>query len=447
MIFSTILKNRSNKHFLSLAGNGSMAVLSVITYGVLYRFLSADDMGNWIFFQFAFILIDSFRTGFLQTALIKFYSGEAEMRKAEVAGSVWYIAIIITVICSVLNLPPLLAPGFFKDAGLKLFFKWCTASLFLTLPFNVTFWILQAEERFDKILILRIVNQGVFIVFLLVTFLVRKLTIETIIYLFLIASLITSIISIVLGWSRISTITKKSTETVRRLFHFGKYSVGTYICSGLLRSSDVFIIKFLLGPSAVAIYNLPQRLGEIIEIPLRSFVSTAMPAMSTAYNENNKDKVTYIMRKYTGTITMFLIPVIIAMIILADVMVGLIGGGKYVNTEAANIFRIFMLFAILAPIDRFPGITLDIIHKPQLNLIKVVGSLLVNIAADLIFISLIGNIYGVAVASILTVLFSVVFGYIMLRKYLPFKIDGVFKLGFFEFKLIVSGFIRKAFYS
>jgi len=445
MIFSKILNKLNNKHFLSLAGNGSMAVLSVVTYAILYRFLSADDMGNWIFFQFAFILVDSFRTGFLQTGLIKFYAGAEQSRRTEVAGSGWYIAIIITVAFAILNVPALLAMRYFTDTGVHLFLKWCTISLFLTLPFNVTFWILQAEERFDRILILRIVNQGVFIVLLLIAFFSVKLTIETIIYLFLISSLITSTVSIILGWSRIATVFKKNAETVKSLFHFGKYSVGTYICSGLLRSSDVFIIKFLLGPSAIAVYNLPQRLGEIIEIPLRSFVSTAMPAMSAAYNENNKDKVLYIMKKYTGTITMFLIPVIIAMLVFADVMVMLIGGGKYVGTESANIFRIFMLFALLAPIERFPGITLDIIHKPELNLLKVVASLIVNVIADIIFIKLIGNIYGAAIASFFTLLFSVAFGYFSLRKYLPFRINGIMKLGYYEFKMIVSGFIRKAF--
>ena len=64
-----------NRHFQSLTGNGVMAVFSVLTYSILFRFLAEADMGNWIFFQFAFLLLDTFRTGLLQTAVIKFYAG------------------------------------------------------------------------------------------------------------------------------------------------------------------------------------------------------------------------------------------------------------------------------------------------------------------------------------------------------------------------------------
>ena len=42
---TTFLKNR---HFLSLTGNGVMAVFSLLTYFILYRFMAAADMGNWV---------------------------------------------------------------------------------------------------------------------------------------------------------------------------------------------------------------------------------------------------------------------------------------------------------------------------------------------------------------------------------------------------------------
>ena len=113
-----LLKNR---HFLSLAGNGVMAVFSLLTYLILYRFLSAADMGNWVFFQTAFLLLDTFRTGLLQTALIKFYAGADDLRKRTVSGSAWYIGLLVTGIFVVLNLGALPFAGWTSDAGILVF--------------------------------------------------------------------------------------------------------------------------------------------------------------------------------------------------------------------------------------------------------------------------------------------------------------------------------------
>lgn len=428
---------------MSLAGNGSMALLSVITYSVLYRLLPENDMGNWIFFQTVFALLDAIRTGFLQTAFIKFYSGADEERKAAVAGSTWYIAFIITLILAIPDVPALFTLNNINDKGVLFFLQWYGITLLLTCPFNVSFWVLQAEERFDRILILRIINQGSFIICLAGLYYYKNINLQSIIYSFLGCSLFTSFIPLYFGWSSIKVIRKRTSGSIRQLIRFGRYSVGTYLCSTVFKYSDSIIIKFMIGPAALAVYNLAQRLLEIIEIPIRSFLATAMPSMSIAFNKKDNHTVIYIMKKYTGALTILLIPIILSMLLSADVIVNIIGGHKYIDTEAANVFRIFMLSAILFPLDRFTGITLDIIHKPQLNFIKIILSLIINIATDILAIKIFGNIYGVASASVITILFGVGFGYITLNKYLPFNLNGVFTLGYSESKAMIYGFIRK----
>lgn len=443
MRFSKIFNKLSNKHFLSLAGNGAMAVLSVVTYAILYRLLPENDMGNWIFFQTIFALLDAVRTGFLQTAFIKFYSGASKERKTNVAGSTWYIAIVITLIFAVPNLPALFAFNNINDSGVLFFLQWYGITFILTCPFNVSFWILQAEERFDRILILRIINQGSFILCLIALYFFRHITIQSIIYYYLACSIFTSLIPIFLGWSRIATISKRTSASVKEIVRFGRYSMGTYLCSTIFKHSDSIIIKFMIGPAALAVFSLAQRLLEVIEIPIRSFLATAMPAMSVAFNKKDNAGVSHIMKKYTGTLTLLLVPIILCLLLSADVIVGIIGGQKYVHTEAANVFRIFMLSAILFPLDRFSGITLDIIHKPQLNLIKIILSLIINVVTDIIAIKVLGNIYGVAAASIITILFGVIFGYFTLNKYLPFNLNGVLKLGYEESKTLLTRFVRR----
>jgi len=193
----------------------------------------------------------------------------------------------------------------------------------------------------------------------------------------------------------------------------------------------------------VGIYYLPQRLMEVIEIPLRSFIATALPAMSAAVNQDDKKQLTYILKKYAGILTMLIVPVTLGSFIFADLVIDILGGHQYVHTYASNIFRIFMCFALLMPVDRFFGITLDMLNKPHINMTKVIIMLVVNVAGDFAGIFIFHNLYGVAIASIFTFLAGVIYGYWVLRKYLNFTMFGILKMGFVETKALILTFIVK----
>lgn len=432
-----------NRHFQSFTGNGVMAVFSVLTYSILFRFLSEADMGNWVFFQFSFLLLDTFRTGLLQTALIKFYAGADDVRQRCVAGSAWYIGLLVTGGFVALNLVSALFINYFQDIGVRVLLYWFGVTLAVTLPFNVAIWILQAEQRFDRILWLRLLNQGSFIVLVFTLYLVKEVNLLRVIQAFLGSSLLSSVVVVVMGWSRLTALRDRSPAVVRELFHFGKFSFGTFLCSNLLRSSDTFIIKFMLGPAALAVYNLPQRLLEIIEIPLRSGLGTAMPSMSAAVNRERDDEVVLLLKKYAGFLTLLFVPIVVGVLVFADVIVGLIGGGKYVATEAANLYRILIVCSLLFPLERFLGVTLDIIGRPQFNLVKVVVALVVNVVADVVCIYFTRNIYGVAAASIITLLASTAYGYVVLRRYLPINFNGIPELAAEEVRGQLDGVLRR----
>ncbi|RYY11522.1 MAG: lipopolysaccharide biosynthesis protein [Chitinophagaceae bacterium] len=443
MRFLELRSKLGNKHFLSLAGNGIMAVLGVVTVGLLYHNLSAREAGAYVFFQASFALVDTIRTGFLQTALIKFYTGTSEERGKEVMGSIWVLATGITLLSFVITIPGLFLLPYIDNVGLKLTVEWFSLLFAITLPIVLTSWVLQAKGDFGSILFIRLVNQGGFILMIGALIAMGKLNLFNAIAANFLSSLLTALIVFIRGWTNISSVKQRSRACMIEICHFGKYSMGTTISSNLLRSSDTFIINFMLGPAAVAIYNLPQRLMEIIEIPLRSFMATGITSLSAASNRNKPHEVGEIMKKYAGTITLVIIPVAIVAIIFADSAVALLGGAKYVGTEAANVFRIFMLFGILFPIERFQGVTLDMIHKPHLNLIKMIMMLAVNISGDFIGLHFLGNIYGVALASIPTFLCGLIFGYIALKKYIDHGFTDFFRAGFREWKLLVAPFFPR----
>ena len=423
----TLIKN---KHFLSLAGNIIMSGLALVTMIIIYHALSLSDAGVWVFFQSVLILVDTFRSGFITTAFIKFYAGANPQRMAEIAGSAWWIGLIITGALLLLNIPAYLLIPYIHDDSLVLFVKWAGLSYILSLPWFMATCILQGEQRFDKLLYVRLVNQVSFMGGVTLLYFFGTINVVSVIYIYLISNLITSLYALTMGWTRISAIAKRTQSGIMDMFNFGKFSVGTTLISNLFRTSDTFIINFILNKQAVAIYNLGQTLMQLVEIPLRSFAATGMPELSAAYNQNNRASVIGIMKKYTGTLTVILIPAVLLGCIFADLPIYIIGGSKYAGTDAANVFRLFLTFALLYPADRFFALTLDVIHHPKVNFYKVLIMLVANITFDWLGVYLLGSIYGIAIATVFPVLIGTYIGYKALNRYSPFTVYSIYATGY-----------------
>ncbi len=438
----SFVKKLLNKHTLSLASNAVMPVIGMVTVGLLARSLTKPDFSDWIIFLTTFTLANLFRSGFLQTSLVKFYAGADKDQTEVVAGSTWYLGFALTALLGFFSLIAFIFYHGYPTT--ELIIQWFAIIFFSTLPSSVALWILQAEERFGRIFILQFIWQGCFLISVITLMVLHKATFSVIIIAYCTTAIITSIFSIISGWAKISSIRYKTWACIRQLAHFGKYSVGTSVSSYLLRSSDTYIINFMFtDPTVVGIYYLPQRLMEVIEIPLRSFVANALPVMSAAVNRNDKSHITYILKKYAGILTLLIIPVSLGSFIFADLVIDLLGGHKYVHTYASNVFRIFMCYAILMPVDRFFGITLDMLNKPHINMAKVIIMLVINVIGDFAGIAIFHNLYGVAIASIFTFLAGVIYGYWVLRKYLNFTMMGILKLGFIELRALITNFIVK----
>ncbi len=429
-----LLAKFNDKHFLSLAGNGITAFFGIVIFALLSRVLNEADFGNWIFFQTAFMLIDTFRNGFLQTAVAKFYVGVSKARAEEVAGSAWYIAIIITLIFIGINLISLFFYNQITDSGLQFFIKFFGICFLAMLPSTVANWILSAELAFLQLLYMKLINQILFMLSILVLKFYEAVSLITVTYVYISILVIVSFSSLMVNWAKFGLIKQRTKNCVSELINFGKYSVGTVLSSTLLKSSDTFIVKFMLGPAALAIYNIPQKLMEIIEFLLRSFVAVAIPKMSAAINQNNESEFHLITKKYIGFLTILLVPISLFCIIFADHLILIIAGLQYADTESANILRIFMLTALIFPADRFTGISLDVLHKPEQNLYKVIITLIVNIAGDIIGIYLLKNVYGAALSSFVTLIIGFAYGYWALKKFSSFNFKNTFNLGFAELK-------------
>ncbi len=464
---NALAKLLKNKNFLSLANNGLVAVFGFFGFLLLVRSLSTNEFGEWVLLITTANFLDMLRFGITRTAIVRFLAGADETEAHRLIGSNYIINLFSTLI---LVLVVLAIRYFFYDAvngsGFVLFFKWFPILAIINLPFNNAQSVLQAKMRFDFLLILRVINVGGFMLFLLVNFFFLRVDLRMIVYAYLLVNIITSIASMIPNWDGFRHIGKATGATNKKILDFGKYSTGTLIGSNLLKSADTFIIGLspFLGTAGVALYSIPLKLTEIIEIPLRSYAMTAFPGMSKASIEGNKDLVKHIFYTNAGGMTLLMIPVMIFSFVFAKDLVYILGGAGYESTT--GIFRIFTIYGLLLPLDRFIGVALDSVNMPRSNFLKVVYMAAANIIGDSLVVfafyyvaivtsivtlislpvsnfhilgqitynfSVITTLEGVAVVTIFFTLIGIFVGYHYLKKSFDIHFREVFQGGILFF--------------
>lgn len=415
-------KKLKNIYVQSLFGTGGVSILSFILSLILFRILPAKDIGVWFFFQASLAFVDTFRQGFLTTTFVKFYSGSSSDRRKEILGSTWYIATVITATFLIISLPFIINTHYIKDHTLNYFLRNFGIYMTVSLPMVIAMCVCQGELQFDKLLYIRLCQVSLLIVLVLLLYATENVTLNNLMYVNLISVFLTSCLVLLKGLSGVKYFFRRTKSCMKELITFGKYTVGSSISTTLFNLTNTYLINFFLGSASVGVYNLGCRLMEIVEIPLRSFVATALPSLSKLYNEKNKGKFIEVMKQYIGSITIVLLPFLLIAFIFADVAMKIIGGNQYdIGTKngitAANIFRILALYSLFYPLDRFMAIAIDVIHKPEINFIKVLIMLIVNFIACLIAVHVLGNLYGIVIGSIFPTLVAVFISYTSLQKY------------------------------
>lgn len=432
-------------NFLSLAGNLVIALLGFAGFAILARSFSPEIFGEWVIFISSGAFVEMFRFGITNTAIIRYLSG-ADDNRLNLIGANGLIGlvstlfiVIILVICNILFSEPI------HNAGYGLFFNWYPLLAFLNLPYNTALVILQADLKFGKIFMLKLVNSGAFFSVLAISFFYLHLSLNQLVWALLAANLLSSIICLLLGWDGFMYLRKANWSTIKLLLNFGKYTTFTLIGTNLLRSADTLIISLSpLGTAAVALYSIPLKLTEIQQIPLRSFAATAFPKLSKASIQGNIQEVKKIFYSYSGAMTYLFIAISLVTFLFAEFFVLVLGGQQYLGIDPVTgfntvlIVKIFSVYGLLLPIDRMTGISLDGINKPGKNAIKVFFMVAFNVIGDLIAVFIFKSLTMVAIASILFTLAGILIGFSFLNKELSLKYMPIFSEGIVFYRMMLK---------
>jgi len=449
MNFNSISSILREKNVLSLAGNFFAALLGFLTFFVLVRSLETDRFGEWVLFITAATLVDLLRFGITRVGLTRFLSGAGDEERKHFIGSSWLIGLASILLMAILLYPlVLLFPEPIKASGFYLFFIWYVPLALSNLPWGNAMSILQADEQFGRILFVRMFNVGSFLLYLVLNYYLWRMTVEWVVIWYIITNVATSLITSLFNWDGIRYILAAKAYTTKITLNFGKYAMGTSIGSSLLKSADAFIIGLspFLGTTGVAIYSIPIKFTEVIEIILRSFTATAFPKLSKAAIEQNADTFRKVFYQYSGALTLLLIPIAIISAVFAREFVLLLGGKQYIDMAAGMgiIMQMFIIFSLLLPIDRFTGISLDAINKPDKNFYKTMIMTTTNIIGDILAVFVVHAIFPeismmtililISIGSIGFELIGLITGFIFLNREIPLKFRLIFSEGISFYK-------------
>ena len=439
-LFNKIIRE---DNFLSLSGNLIIALLGFAGFALLVRSLETQEFAQWVLFISGGSLVEMLRYGITNNGLVRFLSGANEHDRDHLIGANVLISLFATLIIVLLLIT---IKFFFNDlintSSYVLFFSWYPVLALVNLPFNNALVVQQAKLRYDIILIIKVLNSGLFFSFLVINTFVLKFSILEITLVFLAVNTTTSLICIVKSWDGLKFIKRATKKALKTLLNFGKYSTFTLVGTNLLRNADILIISISpFGSTAVALFSIPLKLTEIQQIPLRSFTATAFPKMSKASIEGKIDNVKILFNTYSGALTYLFFAVSVGIFVFAEAFVVLISGYQYLDAGAIGInivaiVRILSVYGLLLPIDRMTGIGLDSINRPKINAFKVFIMLGANIIGDLLAIYVLESIEMVAVSTLIFTAVGIVFGAYFLNKTFEFSFFEIFKSGHIFYKKV-----------
>lgn len=432
---------RSDKAY-TLAGTGLSAFTGLLSFTLLARMLPKEELGAWFIFLTVYGFFDMLRTGLILNGLINRIAASIEKAQQQLYfGASWRIAVIATVAAGIL-IPAVcfLLLRIYPSDSLRLIATWFPLVALCSLPHALSSYFLNATADFKKLAVVRLIQQVSFAAVIIAFFFSGGVSLPHLFVYYVASHLLASLLAIGIRWSHMGSILRSRQKETLELYHYGKYSMGTLICSNLLRSSDVFLIGWLLGPAAVAIFSIPQRLIEIIEVPLRSFIVTSIPQMSRQHASGNREGLAASFEKNAGFMLIALIPVVLFCFVAAEYLVQLLGGAGF--EDSVILLRIFCIYLLFLPLERYTGVGLDVMNLPHLNLVKVIIMLAVNVVGDIAVLKLTGSLELAAAVTILTFSTGIVFGFASMKKLLPVSVRGVFTNGWGELNRL-AGILKK----
>jgi lipopolysaccharide exporter len=368
---------------------------------LLVRSLPQTEFGTWALFLTLTTIIEMSRNGLIQNALIKFLHATPEDQHNEVVTASWILnliySVIIMVVLLVLSVP---LARVFEVPQFSEMFLWYSATLLVLVPFSQFNYLQQARFSFGGIFWSTLARQGCFFLVILTHHILNiQLSIMELVVFQLICTIAGLIVAFFCARKYLIHTWSYSKVMVAKVFHFGKYVMGTNMLSLVYKSTDQILIGYYLNTTSVAIYNSAIRISNLIEYPATSVAEVVYPKTTQMYEKDKDEASRYFYEKAVGLTMTVTLPIVIFSILFAEWIIEIIAGAAY--AQSADILRLTILFGLFTPFSRQFGTAMDSSGRPQINFMILCLSVVVNVICNVLGIlhfGIMGAAYGTLIS-------------------------------------------------
>jgi len=372
---------------------GSGFVFNFGSFYMLVRSLSQQDMGIWVLFITVCAFLEVSRIGLIQNGLVKYISSDGETSYGEIFTASCLLNIALTIV--------------------------------VLMPLNQFNYIQQANMNFQGIFWAGFAKQALFFCYVLYLYFFNiEFGLVDLAIFQIIAFGAGLVIAFFFAKPYLHFSKNIDWEWVKKLFHFGKYSVGTNLSSMLYKSMDKMMLGSMVSGAAVAIYEIAIKVTGLLEIPTLSAAPVIFPKSAQNAAKEGLSAAASLYEKSVGLILALIIPGVLVVQLIPELIITLIAGDQYLDT--IPLLRFVVLFSLFTPFLYQTGITLESVGKPKINFYFTVVSFFLNFLLNAIFISIFG-IVGAAYGTLVTYFIVFCAGQVMLKKLVGVKTGNIFR--------------------
>ena len=383
--------------------------IAVLIFGfgsfyLLIRHLPQYEFGVWALFLTVTTIVEMSRNGLIQNGLIKLLSLNDPAESNKIITASWLVNLIYSALVFLLLVGcSSIVTEKFAAGAISEMFLYYGITILLLIPFSQFNYLQQSKFSFSGIFWSTIVRQGSFFLAVLLVYLSKwDVTLVQLVQIQSACTLLGLICAFISARKYLQTAWEWDWPLTKKVLQFGKYVMGTNMCSLLYKSMDQIAVGYFLNANFVALYSSAVRMSNLIEYPSTAIAEVVYPqsAFRTSKEGDHVAKALY--EKSVGLTLAITLPVILVTILFADYIIYFIAGPAY--AESADILRITMLFGFFTSFTRQFGTVMDSSGRPRQNFQLLLAVLIINIVSNYFFIKsfgVMGAAYGTLVSYVI----------------------------------------------
>ena len=414
----------------SLLNQVTQMVFNLGSMLILYRVLDKPTCSVWVLFITITALIEVTRTGLLQNGLMTFLNTNPKSVHDSINTASFFLNVSFSVLFAILlwSTSKFIGNHFELPELTTLLNIYAFTTLLLSGVYQFNF-IQQANLDFRGLFWSTLVRTSTLffaILFLAINKLHVNLT--TLACVQVIAALPAAFVAFLFARKYFALQRNIDWNWVKKLLKYGRFTFGTNAATMIFKSLDRFVIGSFTGlKSQVSTYDLSIKINNLAEVPTTTLAAILFPQSARKNHEEGNSAVKFLYEKSVGVLLSLIIPIIIFILVFADIIVTLLGSAAY--SSAAPILRLTIFFGFFMAFAIQFGTVMDASGKPKLNFWITSMGAVVNLACNYLFITWFGVI-GAAYGTLLAMATMFVIMQVILNRTFDIQIGNIFKYAF-----------------